>query len=149
MIHFDGNSSQHFSFEVEHTNNTLVGRFGDGNTPLFTYTYMLNNEQPMRINATNFMAALWVIYGLKVANSKSYAYNNFFHAWWQLECYNRLKIPAPKHPVELSDIVYLDCGYIDMHTRTFYAPRTNVSMPVELKLGHMPNYDRLVGMNYA
>ena len=87
MIHFDGNSSQHFSFEVEQTNSTLVGRFGDGNTPLFTYTYMLNNEQPMRINATNFMAALWVIYGLKVANSKSYAYNNFFHAWWQLECY--------------------------------------------------------------
>lgn len=38
MIHFDGNSSQHFSFEVERTNNTLVGRFGDGNTPLFTYT---------------------------------------------------------------------------------------------------------------
>ncbi|WP_197904435.1 hypothetical protein [Salmonella enterica] len=78
MVHFDGNSSQHFSFEVEHTNNTLVGRFGDGNTPLFTYTYMLNNKQPMRINATNFMAALWVIYGLKIANSNRTPTITFF-----------------------------------------------------------------------
>lgn len=147
MIHFDGNSSEYLSLSIEHSDGSWKGYLSNGNTPLLDVYCLISPDRSLIDNAKKFMAKLWILYGIKIANHKSAAYNNFFHAWWQMECQKRIQIDPPLYPSELDDVVYFDCGYIDMHTRTFCAPLSNATMPIELRLGHMPDYEKLVAMN--
>lgn len=146
-VHFEGKSSEYLCLDIERFGNILQGCFGDNNSPLLFISTVMKPDVPAIENMKKFMAELWVLYGLKCANQKSAAYNNYFHAWWQLECYKRLRIDPPHHPSELADVVCLECGYIDMHKRIFHGPATQTSVPVDLQLGHMPDYETLAALN--